>query len=240
LATGSFVALSGQLALDARLSTLGQNIANSRTIGYRSGGVNFSPLTSSIPEFETVFASTGRNHVNLSSGGLTRTGNSLDIAVQGEGFLAYAGPSGTYYSRDGRLSMTESGDVINALGHPVLDVGGTPIALDPAGSIPTFSKDGGMYQSGVKVGQIGLFGIDLSQGFKRAEGSGLIPNAEAEAITEFGENGVVSGFLEESNVNPISEMVKLIEVTRAFEAASTFADKMLDSEIEAIKTLGSR
>jgi flagellar basal-body rod protein FlgF len=240
LATGSFVALSGQLALDSRLSTLAQNIANARTTGYRSGGVHFNPLTSNVPRFETVFASTGRNHVNLSVGGLTRTGNSLDVAVQGEGFLAYAGPAGTYYSRDGRLSMSESGDVVNVLGHAVLDVGGSPLTLDPTGGSPSLSKDGGMYQKGAKVGQLGLFEIDLAQGFSRVEGSGLIPKVDAEAIIEFGENGFVSGFLEESNVNPISEMVKLIEVTRAFEAASTFADKMLDSEIEAIKTLGSR
>jgi flagellar basal-body rod protein FlgF len=240
LATGSFVALSGQLALDARMSTLAHNIANARTMGFRAGGVNFNPITSDTSKFETVFASTGRNHVNLSSGGLTRTGNPLDVAVQGDGFFAYMSPSGQYYSRDGRLEMTEAGGLVNVQGHPVLDVGGAQITLDPTGGAISLSKDGAIYQGGARAGQLGLFKISTQTGFSRAEGSGLVPVAEAEPIVEFGENGIVSGFIEESNVNPINEMVSLIKVTRAFQAASTFADKILESEMEAIKTLGSR
>lgn len=240
MSTGSFVALSGQLALDARLSTIAYNIANARTVGFRAGGIQFSPLRSDTSQFSTVFASTGRDHVNLASGGLTRTGNPLDIAVQGQGYFAYSSPSGAYYSRDGRLSMTESGEVVNPLGHPLLDTGQSPITLNPNGGAVSISKDGGIYQDKVRVSQIGLFSLDLASGYSRAEGSGLIPAKEPEQISSFGDNGVVSGFVEESNVNPVSEMVKLIQVTRAFEAASTSADKMLESELEAIKSLGGR
>ena len=240
MATGSFVALSGQLALDARLSTLANNIANARTVGYRASGVNFNPLVSSTESFDTVFASTGKNHVELNAGGFTKTGNPLDVAVHGEGFLGYAGPTGTYYSKDGRLSMTDAGELVNVLGHPVQDVGGSPITVDPGGGAVTISQDGGVFQLGQRVGQLGIFGVDLRAGFTRAEGSGLIPVTPAEQLTDYAENGIVQGFVEEANVNPVTEMVKLIQVTRAFEAASTYADKMLESEMDAIKTLGTR
>lgn len=240
MATGSFVALSGQLALDARLSTLANNIANARTVGYRASGVNFNPIVSSTESFDTVFASTGQNHVNLNAGGFTKTGNPLDVAVHGEGFLAYSGAGGTYFSKDGRLSMTDAGELVNVQGHPIQDVGGSPITLDPGAGAVTISSNGSIFQGGQNVGQIGLFGIDLRAGFARAEGSGLVPVTPAEQLTDFAQNGVVQGFVEEANVNPITEMVKLIQVTRAFEAASTYADKMLESEMDAIKTLGAR
>ncbi len=240
MATGSFVALSGQLALDARLTTIANNIANARTVGYRANGVNFNPLVSNTQDFDTVFASTGKNHVNLSSGGFTRTGNPLDVAVHGDGFLAYTGPNGTYYSKDGRLSLTDTGELVNVLGQPVQDVGGSSITVDPNGGKIDISKDGGIYQGGQRVGQIGMFSINLNSGFTRAEGSGLVPTAPAEQITDYANNSIVQGFVEEANVNPVTEMVKLIQVTRAFEAASTYADKMLESEMDAIKTLGSR
>lgn len=240
MATGSFVALSGQLALDARLSTIANNIANARTVGFRANGVTFNPLVSNTQDFDTVFASTGKNHVNLSAGGFTRTENPLDIAVHGDGFLAYTGPNGTYYSKDGRLSLTDTGELVNVQGQPIQDVGGSGITVDPKGGPIDISRDGSINQAKQKVGQIGLFAIDLNAGFTRAEGSGLVPVTPAEQLTDYANNGVIQGFVEEANVNPISEMVKLIQVTRAFEAASTYADKMLESEMDAIRTLGAR
>ncbi|MBL8791303.1 MAG: flagellar basal-body rod protein FlgF [Rhizobiales bacterium] len=240
MATGSFVALSGQLALDARLSTIANNIANARTVGFRANGVNFNPLVSSTQDFDTVFASTGKNHVNLNAGGFTRTGNPLDIAVHGDGFLAYTGPTGTYYSRDGRLSLTDTGELVNVLGQPVQDVGGSSITVDPKAGAVEISRDGGVHQAGQRVGQIGLFSINLNAGFTRAEGSGLVPVTPAEQLTDYANNSIVQGFVEEANVNAVTEMVKLIQVTRAFEAASTYADKMLESEMDAIRTLGAR
>ncbi len=240
MATSSFVSLSGQLALDRRLSTIANNIANAKTAGYRAAGVNFDAVVSSTAPFETVFASAGDNHINMSSGAFVRTGNPLDVAIQGEGFMALRSPTGTYYSRDGRLSLTESGDLINTLGHPVLSAGGAPITLDVRAGAPTIGKDGSIVQNGQKTAQLGLYQIDPSQGFTRSEGSGIIPTKPAEPVDDFLTNGFSQGFVEESNVNPVTEMVKLIQVTRAFEAASSMSDKVLDSEMEAIRTLGAR
>lgn len=240
MATGSFVALSGQLALDARLSTIANNIANARTVGFRASGVNFNPLVSNTGNFDTVFASTGKNHVNLSAGGFTPTGNPLDVAIHGDGYLAYTGPNGTYYSKDGRLSLTDTGGLVNVQGQPIQDVGGADITIDPNGGPVEISRDGTIHQKNQPVAQIGLFSINLNAGFSRAEGSGLVPVTPAEQLTDFAQNGITQGFVEEANVNPIAEMVKLIQVTRAFEAASTYADKLLESEMEAIRTLASR
>jgi flagellar basal-body rod protein FlgF len=240
MATSSFVSLSAQLALDSRLSTIANNIANARTVGFKSNGAAFSALTSATERFETAFASTGKNHVNLAAGGLTRTGNPLDVAVQGDAFLSYDGPAGTYYSRDGRLTLLETGEVVNALGHPLLDAGGAAIAINAAAGPPVVQPDGTLTQAGAQAAQIGLFRLDLSAGYGRAEGAGLVPTQAPEPVTSFGSDRIIQGYLEESNVEPVSEIVRLIQVTRAFEAASTLSDKVLDSELEAIRTLGAR
>ena len=64
-------------------------------------------------------------------GPLIETGNPLDVAVQGEGWLAIQTPGGTVYTRDGRMRMRLDGELESLAGHPILDAGGTPIILDP-------------------------------------------------------------------------------------------------------------
>lgn len=239
--SSGYVALSAQLAIDRRLSTVANNVANAGTVGYRAAGVVFNALTSPTESFETVFASVGKGSVNLASGGLKQTGNALDLAVKGDMFLGYMGSSGPYYSRDGRLTMLDSGELINPLGHPLLDGSGSPIAVKPDGGPLTVQANGTIIQGGAPVGQMGLFNLDLSGGFERAGSAGIVPKQAPETADAAAEGGaIVQGYIEESNVDPISEMVRLIQVTRAFEAATTLSGKIFDAESEAIKTLGSR
>ncbi len=238
--SSGYVALSAQLAIDRRLSTVANNVANAGTVGYRAAGVVFNALTSPTESFETVFASVGKGSINLASGGLKQTGNALDLAIKGDMFLGYMGPSGAYYSRDGRLTMLDSGELINPLGHPLLDGSGSPIAVKPDGGPLTIQANGTIIQGGARVGQIGLFNLDLSGGFERAGSAGIVPKLAPETADAAEGGAVVQGYVEESNVDPVSEMVRLIQVTRAFEAATTLSGKIFDAESEAIKTLGSR
>jgi flagellar basal-body rod protein FlgF len=239
--SSGYVALSAQLAIDRRLSTVANNIANAGTVGYRAAGVVFNALTSPTESFETAFASVGKGSVNLASGGLKQTGNALDLAVKGDMFLGYMGSSGPYYSRDGRLTMLDSGELINPLGHPLLDGSGSPIAVKPDGGPLTVQANGTIIQGDAPVGQIGLFNLDLSGGFERTGSAGIVPKQAPETADAAAEGGaIVQGYIEESNVDPVSEMVRLIQVTRAFEAATTLSGKIFDAESEAIKTLGSR
>jgi flagellar basal-body rod protein FlgF len=238
--TSGYVALSAQLAIDKRLSTVANNVANAGTVGYRAAGTVFHAVTSPTESFETVFASTGKGSVNLASGGLKQTGNALDFAIKGDAFFGYLGPGGAYYSRDGRLTMQETGELINPLGHPLLDGSGSPITVKPDGGPVAVQADGTIFQRGTRVGQLGLFSLDLSGGFARAGSSGLVPVNPPDTADASDGGAVIQGYVEESNVDPVTEMVRLIQVTRAFEAAATLSGKIFDAESEAIKTLGSR
>ncbi len=73
-------------------------------------------------------------------------------------------------------------------------------------------------QNGQQVGAVGLFSIDPNTKLDRFENSGVIPRGQATEILDFGNNGVVQGFVEEANVNPVMEMNRLIAVSRAFDA----------------------
>ncbi len=94
-------------------------------------------------------------------------------------------------------------------------------------------------QNGRQVGAIGLFAIDPSASLRRAENSGVVPDKPARPILEFTRDGVVQGAVEGSNVDPVKEMTRLIEVTRAFDGVAAEAAQSEGSVQDAIKTLGS-
>ncbi len=237
---GSYVGLSGQQALARRLDTIANNIANARTAGFRREAVSFSTVVSDTKPFATAFVDGGGSYADLTGGGLSKTGNSLDVAIQGSAFLGISTPRGIAYTRDGRMQMLPAGDIVSVNGHPILDASGSPLTADPGGGDVVISRDGTVRQSGRAIGAIGLFVVDLSKGYQRYENSAFLPAAQPEPVTDFTLNGVVQGFTEESNVNPILEMTRLINVQRAFEAVSASLEQRDSALRETIQALGAR
>ncbi|MFA6031945.1 MAG: flagellar basal-body rod protein FlgF [Myxococcota bacterium] len=234
-----YVGLSSQLVLEKRLETVARNVANMNTAGYRAEEVKFETFLSKKGSDPVNYASTGETFTNRTNGGLDKTGNPLDVAVEGQGFFAIQTPAGTVYTRDGRMKMSPQGELRTLLDHPVLDAGGAPVQLDPEGGPPTIARDGMIWQGNQQVGAIGLFSIDPNAKLQRYENSGVIPDKPATAILDFVTEGVRQGYVEGSNVNPIREMTKLIMVTRAFETAANAIDKGEKAVEGAIQTLGS-
>lgn len=233
-----YVALSAQVALQRKLDLVAQNVANLGTVGYRADEIKFDAVLSRAGEKATTFVSPGDTYISTAAGALTNTGNKLDVAVQGDAWLAVQTPSGVVYTRDGRMQVADGGALTTLSGDPVLDVGRAPITLDPAGGEPTIARDGMITQGGQQIGAIGLFAIDPGARLTRAEGSGVIPERPATEVLDFTRNGFLQGFVEEANVNPIMEISRLIAVSRAFEAASS-AIELSDAKTEAaIRTLG--
>jgi flagellar basal-body rod protein FlgF len=236
----SYVALSGQLTLEQRMATLASNIANANTPGFKAGSVDFKTLITRAGEGGSAFAATSSNTLDMSSGGMTHTSNPLDLAASGGALFAFESPKGIYYSRDGRLTIAPEGQLQNLQGHSLLDSSSSPLSLDPSAGEATVGRDGSISQGGKIVGQVGLFLLNLADGYNRFGSSGIAPAAPAEPTSDFTSFGVLQGYIEGSNVNSVLEMVNMIEVSRAFEAVSTFADKAMEAERNAIETLGSR
>jgi flagellar basal-body rod protein FlgF len=236
---GIYVAVSAQVALERRLETIADNIANMNTVGYRATGVSFESEMVRAGDAAMNYVSPGSDYIARGVGGLVKTDNSLDFAIQGDGWFGIRTPSGAAYTRDGRARIDESGTLRTLNGDPILDAGGAPILVDTAGGPLVVSTDGMISQNGRQVGAIGLFAIDANANLRRAENSGVVPDKPAKAILDFTRDGVVQGAVESSNVDPVKEMTRLIEVTRAFDGVAAESAQSEDSVQNAIKTLGS-
>ncbi|WP_057466006.1 flagellar basal-body rod protein FlgF [Pseudovibrio sp. POLY-S9] len=233
-----YVSLSGQMALERRLETVARNVANMETAGYRSTEVKFDSLVKSPGKDPVSFASTGENYISTQAGAIKQTGNSLDVAIDGNGWLGIQTGNGVAYTRDGRFQIGVDGILRSIEGNPILDSGNAPIILDPLGGAPEISKDGSIYQEGRQVGVLGLFSIPQDAKLSRAGNSAVIPDALAEPVQDFTENGFAQGFVEGSNINPISEITKLITITRAFESTNSMMQSVESIRQQTIRKLG--
>ncbi|RWL80860.1 MAG: flagellar basal-body rod protein FlgF [Mesorhizobium sp.] len=235
-----YVALSSQIALERRLDTIADNVANASTIGFRATGVKFEDVVSGTGPKSVSFASSGKTYLSGAHGALTETGNPFDFAIQGDAWFAIDTPAGTVMTRDGRFSMNENGELMSIEGYPVLDSGGAPIQLDPRNGPPKAGADGSLRQNDQLVGGIGLYNFDPGEDFVRYGNSGIVPARTPEPVTDRSDVGIAQGFLEESNVNPVLEMTRLIQVQRAFENTAALMRQTDSSTDDAIKTLGSK
>lgn len=100
-----YVGLSAQVALEKRLQTIANNVANVNTAAFRTDVVKFETVLSKAGANPVAFSSPGDNIISRETGNITESGNPLDVAVVGQGWLAFAGPNGTVYTRDGRLQI---------------------------------------------------------------------------------------------------------------------------------------
>lgn len=239
--SGIYVGLSAQMALERRLTTIADNMANMNTVGFRATEVKFDEMLSSIDNdisAKVAFVSQGNDYLSTRSGELQQTNNPLDFAVKGDAWFAVDTPSGQVLTRDGRFTMAETGELQSTKGYPVLDAGGAPIQLNRNGGPPTVGSDGRIFQDGRAVGSIGLFEADLTKGYLRYDNSGVLPSGGAQPVVDTRGTGVMQGFVEQSNVNGIGEMTQLIAINRNFESISSLLSSTENSFTDAIKTLG--
>jgi flagellar basal-body rod protein FlgF len=234
-----YVGMSGQIAIDKRLQTIASNVANMNTAGYRADGVTFDTVLSNAGETPVSFVTDGQTYISRRAGDLTKTDNPLDVAPQGDAWFAIKTPSGIAYTHDGRMKIGPGGELTTLTGNAVLDAGGSSMLLDPTAGAPVIAQDGMMTQNGRQVGAIGLFAIDPAAHLTRTENSAVIPDKAATPILDFTDAGVAQGFVEGSNVNPVLEISKLIEIQHSLDSITSANQASDDSMQDAIKTLGS-
>ncbi|GGA98157.1 flagellar basal-body rod protein FlgF [Brucella endophytica] len=235
-----YVGLSAQITLERRMDAIANNVANMSTPGFRGEGTKFDSLVSMKASDDIAFASAGKSYIRTEGGPIIQTDNPFDVAVKGEAWLSILTPQGQVYTRDGRMQMTPDGQLVTVMGHPVLDAGGQPIAINPNAGAPKISSDGAIYQNGAQVGGIGLFAIPKEANLIHAGNSAVIPDIPAQAVVDDASVGVVQGAIEGSNVDGITEMTRLIAVSRAFEQVDALLRTQESTLTEAVKTLGSK
>ncbi len=218
-----YTAMNGARQLLMKQATNNHNIANLNTIGYRADTDAFRSLPLYGPGHPSrVYPQDHRAGVDFNPGPMLTTGNDLDVAIRGPGFIAVLGADGEEaYTRNGELRLNALGMLETANGWPVVGEGGAiavpphaklQIGADGTVSIQPLGQDANTL---AVVDRIKLVNPDVSQLKKDLQGLLRLPNGEtAEPDAKV---TLVNGTLEASNVNPVGALVEMIETARRFE-----------------------
>jgi flagellar basal-body rod protein FlgF len=224
--------LSKQVGLRQQVDVIAHNVANLSTTGFKREDLTFATHVErlDLPGSSLALAKVHSTRTDFRPGALERTGNPFDFAIDGFGFFAVETAAGVRYTRDGRFSANQLGELTTATGHRILDDGGAPIVIPAEASDLTVSGDGTISApDGAPLGALGIW--ELPDGFLRREADGLFASeVEPEPALD---PKVAQGFLEGSNVNPVREITDLIEAQRAYERGRA----MLDTEDERIRRM---
>ncbi|PJI86121.1 flagellar basal-body rod protein FlgF [Yoonia maricola] len=234
----SYTALTRQSGLLSEMQALANNIANASTTGFRAEGVLFAEHVKAVgPDAPSLSMATAnvRNTV-MTQGALAQTGGTFDLAIEGEGFFLIDTPGGPRLTRAGAFGPNENGDLVTADGHAVLDAGGAPVFIPLGLGAIGIGPDGTISAGGQPIGQVGL--VMPADPLQMVREGGVMFDARG-GFEAAPDGRMLQGFLEGSNVNPILQIGRMIEVQRAYELGQSFLDKedeRIRSVIQAIRT----
>ena len=236
--SANYVALTRQSGLLKELQITANNIANTSTSGYRAEGVVFAEMIEATKSEDGSVSMTDAR-VRFTSelpGTVTSTGGTFDVAIQGSGFFQVETPNGIRLTRNGAFTPDANNELVTMDGYPVLDSGGGPIFIPPDSSSISISSDGTISNTEGPISQIGVVAPDDSSELVREDGVFFeSPNGAEQVENPF----VLQGHIEGSNVDPVIEVARLIEVQRAYESTQRFLDKEDERIRGVIRALGS-
>lgn len=238
-----YLAMSAARQMMNGQAAAAHNLANASTTGFKADYEAFRAM----PLFgeghpSRVFALAERPGIDFSPGALEATGNELDVAVMGDGFIAVQAPDGSEaYTRAGELKLDALGQLTTAAGYPVLGNGG-PIALPPSekveiGADGTISVRplGQQANTLAQVERIRLVRPDLANLVKGEDG--LLRTRDGQPAAPDATVHVTHGVLERSNVNPVNEMISMIETARRYELAVKAMQSAEQNDAEGARVL---
>ena len=236
----SYIALSDQTALRRHMEVLANNLANMNTPAFKAERMVFGEMisdtaASDIDDMGPIsFVEPLSTYMDFSEGVMTQTGNPLDVALSGDGFFAVQTADGVGYTRAGRFSLDANGALVTTDGLPVLAAGGGPITISQAGQI-RIAGDGTISNDDGIIARLQVARFDDVQELTRNP-SGIY-TTESQTPTEVPNPQVMQGMVEGSNVSPILEMTRLIDVTRTYERMAKMVEAEHQRQQNAINTL---
>ena len=229
-----YVTLGRQSGLMREMQVVANNIANGSTAGFRREGMVFSEFVRRTGEGPSLSMARGEaRHVDLSEGVLQQTGGRFDFAIRGEGFFLIETPDGQRLTRAGAFLPDAEGALVTPDGHRLMDAGGAAVLIPPGAQI-ALGDDGTLTADGQPVARIGLWGPEDPKALRHVAGTIF---SAGELVPVEGAR-LVQGALEDSNVDPIEEMARMIAVQRAYEFGQGFLDREDERVRAVIRTLG--
>ena len=244
------VGLSRQMALSRELDVVANNIANIDTNGYKADNAAFSQFLSSGAsdggfngsDRRISFVQDRASWIDLSAGAIERTGNPLDVAIDGKGYLVVQTARGQRYTRNGALAINASGQLVTNEGDAVVGTNGPitfqntdhNVSISPSGIITV--REGASTVDAPR-GQLQIVGFDQPRSLQKDGGSTFMaPNGVNTTPPPQGTR-VVQGAVEKSNVRAIVEMARMIEITRSYTEIGAILQQQGDQRRNALQQL---
>lgn len=235
------IGLSRQLGLRRQLDVVANNLANINTAGYKGQNLLFEEYLMPKAEataFETPdhplsYTNDYGSAINFAQGAVRQTGNPLDVAIEGDGFLVVQGAEGELYTRAGNLAIGPDGLLQTADGLPVM-VDGGPIEINSEDGPLSIARDGTLSNDQGILGRLTMVTFDnpqnlTLQGKNTYAGENPLPMDTPQ---------VQQGALEMSNVEGVVEITRMIEVTRNYASVSRLISQRDELQERAIRELG--
>ncbi len=225
----SQIAVAGSRKL-TQLDFIANNIANISTTGFKAEHLYYAMKGKSAQESARTDLGITSVLIDFSQGTLQRSGNPLDVAIEGEGFFAIEQKDGTAYTRNGSFAVNKNRELVTKEGAKVMgesgpiNITGTQIEIDPEGNI---RADGNV------AGKLKIVAFEKPGQLTRTAGGHYVDSGSA-GLKKNDTYRVAGGYLETSNVNAMKEMVEMIDGHRSFEAYQKIIQTM--SDLDKIST----
>jgi len=247
----ALIVLSRQIALHRELDVVANNIANLDTTGYKADGSVFEEFLmprASAGSFQGAdrrlsYVQDRATWHNFSAGPTRQTGNPLDVAIDGNAFLVVQTPRGERYTRSGSLQVNATGELVTATGDRVLGDGGpiqfqstdNNISINPDGTITV--REGANAASDSARGKLRLVRFERLQSLIK-DGSSQFRAPDGTTPLPVDSNvRIIQGAIEQSNVRPVVEMARMVEITRTYAQVAGLLQMASDQRRAAIEKL---
>ncbi len=239
----SLVSLSRQVVLRRQMDITADNVANMNTTGFKRELLNLT--STSLPPAKTnafpkksdridKFVTDWKTTTMFDQGAIQASGNPLDVAISGPAFFAVQTPGGERYTRAGAFTINNQGQLVTYDNHPVLTTSG-PITFDPNEKDVVISRDGTIATANGVKGQLKLVTFSNLASLQKI-GQNMFSGNGAQPASSDAQ--VIQGAIENSNVRPVEEMTRMIDITRSYEALANMMKKQDDMRSKAIDQLG--
>ena len=218
----------------AKNDMISNNLANINTTGFKRDDLVFDVLESGFNEDLPL-----DQYTDFNQGDLKSTGNLLDFAISGDGFFTVESPEGQLFTRNGHFSISDEGMIEDSFGNRVLGTNG-PIEVLGQGGVPgelRITEKGEVLVDGDIINKLLITDFEDKHELEKIGNNLYKPNdgITGEAIDS---NKIVQGYLEAANINPVSEMVNLIDMHRQFEATQKIMRTFDEIANNAINEVG--
>jgi flagellar basal-body rod protein FlgF len=246
------IGLSRQMVLEREIDVVANNVANVNTTGFKADNSMFERFLMpaarenrfDVPDRQVNFVNDRGTWRDMRSGPIQQTGNPLDVAINGGGFLAVQTPAGERYTRNGSLQINAQGQLVTSDGSAVLGDNG-PIVFQATDHDVAITGDGRVTvvegaasNTEAQRGKLRIVSFASPQLLQK-EGANNFSAPAGVTPTQDTTSSLMQGSVEKSNVSGVVEITRLIEISRAYQQVATLLQQQSDMHKNAIQQLAN-